>query len=40
LSISYNIVQAHKGDLQISSVEGEGTTVTLSLPVTTHHETL
>jgi hypothetical protein len=33
LSISYNIVQAHKGDLHITSIEGEGTTVTLSLPL-------
>lgn len=33
LPISYSIVQAHKGELQMQSVEGKGTTVTVSLPV-------
>jgi signal transduction histidine kinase len=38
LSVSYNIVQAHKGDLHIESEQGKGTTVTLSLPVTARGE--
>ncbi|HTY37424.1 MAG TPA: ATP-binding protein, partial [Bacteroidota bacterium] len=32
LSVSYNIVQAHRGDLIVESEPGKGTTVTLSLP--------
>jgi PAS domain S-box-containing protein len=40
LSVSYKIVQAHGGRLQIESVQGEGTTVTLSLPIATAKEAL
>jgi len=32
LSVTYNIVQAHHGKLQVESEEGKGTTITLSLP--------
>ena len=32
LSISYSIVQQHGGTIEISSQEGEGTVVTVSLP--------
>lgn len=35
LSISDSIVQAHKGELWVQSVEGKGTTVTMVLPVGT-----
>jgi signal transduction histidine kinase len=33
LSTAYNILQSHKGEIKIESVEGEGTVVTLLLPV-------
>ena len=33
LSISHTIVRDHGGSIDIDSVEGEGTTVTVSLPV-------
>jgi PAS domain S-box-containing protein len=33
LSISYGIIRNHRGQIQISSVEGEGTTFTITLPV-------
>lgn len=36
LSISAGIVQEHDGDLIINSTEGEGTTVTISLPAKKH----
>jgi signal transduction histidine kinase len=32
LPISYSIIEAHKGELQITSAEGIGTTVTIALP--------
>ena len=34
LSISYNIIQEHKGKINIESRVGEGTTVTIALPIT------
>jgi signal transduction histidine kinase len=34
LSISYGIIQAHKGNIEVTSEEGKGTTFTISLPVT------
>ena len=33
LSVSYNIIEEHHGYLEFSSIEGEGTTVIVSLPV-------
>lgn len=33
LSVSYGIVQAHHGTLEVTSVEGRGTTMTLRIPV-------
>ena len=33
LSISYRIMQKHHGEIKISSPPGQGTTVTLRLPV-------
>lgn len=33
MSISYEIVQGHGGDIQVASVVGEGTTFTISLPL-------
>lgn len=33
LSISYGIIKAHQGDIDIKSKLGEGTTVTISLPI-------
>ncbi len=33
LSVAYNIITNHKGKIQITSKEGEGTTVTIRLPV-------
>jgi signal transduction histidine kinase len=30
---SYNIIMNHHGDIQVDSVQGEGTTVTITLPV-------
>jgi PAS domain S-box-containing protein len=33
LSICYNIIHAHKGNLKIDSVEGKGTVVTIVLPI-------
>ncbi len=33
LSVSYEIIQNHKGDLQVSSTPGKGTTFTLLLPI-------
>ncbi len=33
LSISYGIVEAHGGTIDLDSVEGEGTTVSISLPI-------
>jgi len=35
LSLSYDIVKAHGGEINVDTVEGEGTTFTISLPVTT-----
>ena len=40
LSVSYTIIQAHHGDLQIESEEGKGTIVTLVLPIAENMETL
>ncbi len=34
MSISYNIVQKHNGRIEVASTPGEGTTVTITLPVT------
>ena len=33
LSISYGIIQSHKGRIEVESEEGEGTTVSVKLPV-------
>lgn len=33
LSISYGIIQSHGGTIDVSSVEGKGTTFTISLPI-------
>ncbi len=35
LSLSYDIVKAHGGEINVDTIEGEGTTFTISLPVTT-----
>ena len=32
LSMSYDIVRSHGGDLKVESQEGEGTTFTISIP--------
>ncbi len=34
MSISYNIVQKHNGRIEVASIPGEGTAVTITLPVT------
>jgi signal transduction histidine kinase len=34
LSTAYNILQSHKGEIQIESEAGEGTAVTIILPTT------
>ncbi|MFH2055276.1 MAG: ATP-binding protein [bacterium] len=33
LSVAYNVIQKHKGDITISSQPGQGTTVAVTLPV-------
>ena len=33
LAISYNIIEAHKGNIQIESTFGKGTTITIQLPI-------
>jgi len=33
MSISYKVIKNHNGDIKIDSVEGEGTKVTVSLPI-------
>jgi signal transduction histidine kinase len=33
LAVSYGIVQAHGGDIEVKSVVGEGATFTVSLPI-------
>jgi two-component system, NtrC family, sensor kinase len=33
LSLSYDIIKAHSGELRVESIEGEGATFTISLPV-------
>ena len=33
LSVSYNIVKRHGGDIDVKSIEGEGTTFTVSIPL-------
>ncbi|MCK5839234.1 MAG: hypothetical protein KAG99_05265, partial [Bacteroidales bacterium] len=33
LSISYGIIQQHDGQIECESIEGEGTTFTIFLPV-------
>ena len=33
LSLSYDIVKAHGGELKVESIEGEGASFTLTLPV-------
>jgi two-component system, NtrC family, sensor kinase len=35
LSLSYDIVKAHGGELLVQTIEGEGTTFTIQLPVST-----
>jgi len=37
LSITYNIIKNHDGNLKINSREGEGTQVTVTIPVHTNH---
>jgi len=34
LSIAYNIIKEHKGSIKFESTEGEGTTVTITFPIT------
>jgi two-component system, NtrC family, sensor kinase len=34
LSLSYDIVKAHGGEISVDTIEGQGTTFTISLPVT------
>ena len=33
MPLSFNIIRMHKGKLTVSSVEGEGTTVQIQLPL-------
>jgi len=33
LSLSYDVIKAHGGDLKVETIEGEGATFTISLPV-------
>lgn len=33
LPVSYRIVEAHNGTLRIDSIEGQGTTVTVDIPL-------
>jgi signal transduction histidine kinase len=33
LAVSYGIIQAHGGEIEVKSVVGEGTTFTVSLPL-------
>ena len=35
LSVAYGIIRRHQGEIEITSVEGAGTLVTLHLPVVT-----
>ena len=35
LSVAYGIIQRHQGDIEITSVEGAGTLVTVHLPLAT-----
>ena len=35
LSVSYGIIQQHEGSVRVESKEGEGTTVTILLPIRT-----
>ena len=34
LSLSYDIIKAHRGEIKVESKEGEGTTFIIELPVT------
>jgi signal transduction histidine kinase len=34
LSLSYDIIKAHGGEIKVESKEGEGTTFIIELPVT------
>jgi two-component system, NtrC family, sensor kinase len=36
LAVSYGIVQAHGGDIEVKSQVGEGTTFTVTLPLEQH----
>ncbi|CAN2044868.1 two-component system, NtrC family, sensor kinase [Candidatus Magnetomoraceae bacterium gMMP-13] len=38
LSISYGIIKEHKGNINVSSVKGKGTTFTITLPALTNKE--
>jgi signal transduction histidine kinase len=33
LAVSYGIIEAHGGDIEVTSVVGQGTTFTVSLPL-------
>ena len=34
LSICYGIIQSHNGEIRVESIEGEGATFTIELPIT------
>ena len=36
LAVSYGIIEAHGGDIEVRSMVGEGTTFTVSLPLEQH----
>jgi signal transduction histidine kinase len=38
LSISYEIIQRHHGEIQVESQEGIGTTFMIQLPIVKHGE--
>jgi signal transduction histidine kinase/CheY-like chemotaxis protein len=40
LSVSYGIVKSHNGAFEVSSLPGQGTTMTVRLPITTEHVAL
>jgi signal transduction histidine kinase len=40
LAVSYGIVKNHRGDIQVTSLPGKGTTFTIRLPIPEEEETL